>query len=361
MKAQKSKQFANQSSLVQLMLPVLFISIVFSGCKKPEPDNPVTDLSKGYYVLNEGSWQMNNTSLSFVNLNGNVLPDAFVSMNGRGLGDTGSDLQIYGGKMYGVVNISETLEIMNLEAKSLHQISLAGRSPRKIAFYQNHAYVSCYDGSVLKIDTATFEIVAVQQAGSNPDGICVANGKLYVANSGGLNYPNYGKSVSVFDLATFTLLKNITVSDNPTRIAADSHGDVYLVSNGNYGDVPAVFQRIDSQTDEVVQIFDFPVTNFAICGDLCYFYYYDYATNQAVVKVLDVSTETIVNENFIQDNISIQTPYGIAVSADGSEILLTDALQYTTNGDLLRFSSNGHLLGHYEVGMNPAIIVEKNR
>lgn len=88
MKAQKSKQFANQSSLVQLMLPVLFISIVFSGCKKPEPDNPVTDLSKGYYVLNEGSWQMNNTSLSFVNLNGNVLPDAFVSMNGRGLGDT---------------------------------------------------------------------------------------------------------------------------------------------------------------------------------------------------------------------------------------------------------------------------------
>ena len=361
MKAQKTNHFSKSSSRFLNLLPVLCLVSIFFSCEKPKPEEPVTDLSKGYYVLNEGSWQMNNTSLSFVNLNGNVLSDAFLSTNGRGLGDTGSDLQIYGGKMYCVVNISETLEIMNLEAKSLHQISLAGRAPRKLAFYQNYAYVSCYDGSILKIDTATCEVIDIQQAGSNPDGLCVANGKLYVANSGGLNYPNYGKTVSVFDLATFTLLKDITVVDNPTRLAADAYGDVYLVSNGNYADALAAFQRIDSQTDEVVQTFDFPVTNFAISGNLCYFYYFDYGTNQAVVKVLDVATETIVNDNFIQDNTTIQTPYGIAVSADGSEVLLTDALQYTTNGDLFRFSSNGRLLDHYEVGMNPAVIVEKKR
>ena len=43
----------------------------------------------------------------------------------------------------------------------------------------------------------------------------------------------------------------IEVVTNPVNLLADSQGDVYLVSMGNYGDIPNTFQRIDSKTDEV--------------------------------------------------------------------------------------------------------------
>ena len=349
-----------------IILLLSLLAVCAFSCEKPEPveepqNTPVEAVSHGVYVLGEGLMNLNNSTLTFYDFDkGITTPDAFLAANNRGLGDTGNDLKTYGSKMYCVVNISETVEIMDLKtAKSLKQISLSGRQPRRIAFDGGYAYVCCFDGAVVKIDTVTMEVTATAQAGSNPDGICVANGKLYVANSGGLNYPNYGNTVTVFDLATFSPIKNITVVVNPTRVAADSQGDVYLVSNGNYDDVPMTFQRIDSQTDEVVQTFDFAVTNFAISNNLCYLYHFDYSTNQYSVKVMDVLTEQIVKEQFITDGTTLTAPYGIAVNPANGDVYLTDAYQYTTNGDVICFGSDGHKKFSFEAGICPSCIVFK--
>ncbi|MBO4644891.1 MAG: YncE family protein [Bacteroidales bacterium] len=347
---------------VILLLPLL--AACFFSCKKDpieEPENPpVEEISRGIYVLSEGLKDHNNSILTFYDFDQGTTTDAFLAANSRGLGDTGNDLQIYGSKMYCVVNVSETVEIMDLKtAKSLKQISLSGRSPRRIAFADGYAYVCCFDGAVVKIDTSTMSVTATAQAGSNPDGICTANGKLYVSNSGGLNYPNYGNTVTVFDLATFSPIKEIPVVINPTRIASDSQGDVYVVSNGNYGSVPMTFQRIDSQIDEVIQTFDFSVTNFAICGDLCYFYHYNYSTEQYSLKVMNVLTEQIVNEQFVTDGTTLRTPYGIAVNPENGEVYLTDAYQYTTNGDVFCFGSDGRMKFSFEAGICPSCIVFK--
>ena len=335
------------------------------SCEKPEPieepqNTPVEEVSHGVYVLSEGLMNMNNSTLTFYDFDKGTTTDAFLAANNRGLGDTGNDLQVYGSKLYCVVNISETVEIMDKNtAKSLKQISLSGRQPRRIAFDGDYAYVCCFDGAVVKIDTATMEVTATTQAGSNPDGICVANGKLYVANSGGLNYPNYGNTVTVFDLATFTSIKEIPVVINPTRMGTDSQGDVYLVSNGNYGDVPMTFQRIDSQTDEVVQTFNFPVTNFAISGNLCYLYSFNWSNYEYAVKVLDVTTEQIVKEQFVTDGTSFICPYGIAVNPANGDVYLTDAHYNSTNGDVYCFGSDGHKKFSFEAGISPSCIVFK--
>ncbi len=63
--------------------------------------------------------------------------------------------------------------------------------------------MSCFDGSIVKIDTASLQIEATATAGRNPEGVCVVNNKLYVSNSGGLDFPNYDNTVSVFDLNSF--------------------------------------------------------------------------------------------------------------------------------------------------------------
>lgn len=303
---------------------------------------------------------MNNTTLAYYDFaTGELDNDLFLTQNGRGLGDTGSDLARYGDKLYCVVNISETVEVMNKQGRSIKQISLPGKQPRKIAFYEASAYVCCYDGDVVRIDTSSLEIVGTAQAGSNPDGICVAGGKLYVSNSGGLNYPNYGNTVSVFDATTLTHLKEIPVVINPTKIAADTYGDVYVVSNGNYDDVPMTFQRIDTQSDEVAQTFSFPVTNFAIAGDRAYLYDFNYNTQTSSIKVLNVITEVIEQEQFIKDGTTLQTPYGIAVNPSNGDVYLTDAYQYTTNGTVYCFGSDGRKKFQFDVGINPCVVIAK--
>ena len=354
-----------QFHLLKTTLCLSLLAMVVFSCEKPEPfeepqNTPVEEVSHGAYVLCEGVFNMNNSTLIFYDFDKGTTTDAFLAANNRGLGDTGNDLKIYGSRLYCVVNNSETVEIMDLQtAKSLKQISLSGRQPRRIAFDGGSAYVCCFDGAVVKIDTATMTVTATAQAGSNPDGICVANGKLYVANSGGLNYPNYGNTVTVFDLATFSPVKDITVVINPTRLDADAQGDVYVVSNGNYGDVPMTFQRIDSRTDEVVQTFDFPVTNFAISGNLCYLYSFNWSNYEYALKVLDVTTEQIVKEQFITDGTSFICPYGIAVNPNNGDVYLTDAHYNSTNGDVYCFGPDGHKKFSFEAGISPSCIVFK--
>ncbi|MCQ2271300.1 MAG: hypothetical protein MJZ72_00710 [Bacteroidales bacterium] len=344
-----------------ILLAALLLGI--NACKKPQPVTPDapdqnTAQASGVYVLNEGLWQMNNTTLSYYDfVSGRITEDIFSAVNNRGLGDTGSDLKVYGSKMYCVVNISESIEIMSLDARSIRQISLASRQPRRIAFYQGNAFVCCYDGSIIKIDTTSLEITGIGQAGSNPDGICVANGKLYVSNSGGLNYPDYGHTVSVMDPSSLAVLKEIEVALNPSHILADDYGDVYVLSNGNYADVLSVLQRINSSNDEVVQIFDFPISNFTLCNDLAYIYSYNYNTMQSQIKVLNVASETIVNENFISDGTQIVTPYGIAVNPANGDVYISDAYQYTSNGDVYCFGSDGKMKFKFEAGLNPSKIV----
>ncbi len=344
-----------------ILLAALLLGI--NACKKPQPVTPDapdqnTAQASGVYVLNEGLWQMNNTTLSYYDfVSGRITEDIFSAVNNRGLGDTGSDLKVYGSKMYCVVNISESIEIMSLDARSIRQISLTNRQPRRIAFYQGNAFVCCYDGSIIKIDTNSLEITGIGQAGSNPDGICAANGKLYVSNSGGLNYPDYGHSVSVMDPNTLQILKEIDVASNPTHILADDYGDVYVLSNGNYYDVAPVLQRINTQSDVLAQSFDFNITNFTINRDLAYIYYYDYNTMRSQIKVLNVETESMVNENFVSDGTQITTPYAIAVNPANGDVYISDAYQYTSNGDVYCFGSDGKMKFKFEAGLNPSKIV----
>ncbi len=346
------------------ILSFIIISLLTS-CDPISPDpNPsnkptVDSTAHGVYILNEGTWGMNNSSISYKNLQtGEIVEDIFLQANGRGLGDTGSDLQAYGSKLYCVVNTSERLEIMNLEnCESIETIAMEGKQPRKLAFNNGRVYVSCFDGGVVCIDTATFQIVETIQAGSNPEGLCFANNKLYVANSGGMNYPHYDSTVSVFNASNHQFIKNIPVAINPTRLFTDHQNDVYLISMGNYSNVPVTLQRIDSNNDLMAATLDLPASNLTIEKNFAYMYSYDYASASAWVKIMDITSESVVKEQFITDGTAIKLPYGITVNQVNNNVYIADAIDNSVNGDVYCFDKDGKKLFQFEVGINPSSIV----
>lgn len=346
--------------------------ILLSACDDmkdvPTPvDLPATPGETGQmYVLSEGLFNMNNSTLSLINFQSRtIIPDYFLFQNDRGLGDTANDMKLYGSKLWIVVNVSSQVEV--LDAKSGYSIKRipffntggVARQPRNITFYGNKAYVCSFDGTVERIDTTSMSIEAIAVVGRNPDGITAVNGKLYVSNSGGLDIPNYDNTVSVVDINTFTEVKKITVGINPFKIEADSQGDVYVVSRGNNSTVKSTWSRISSQTDEVVQTFDnLPVVNFTIHNDTAYIYNYDYVNSTYWVKTFDCKTEQIISDNFITDSTTLERPFGIYVHPANGNVYLTDALNYTVKGNLYCFTQKGKLLYKLEsVGLNPNTVV----
>jgi len=317
------------------------------------------------FVLSEGLFNNNNSTLAKYNLEtGTMSSDFFATVNHRGLGDTANDMGIYGSKLYVVVNVSGCVEVIDANTgNSLKQIKIVNnqntsREPRAIAFSGKKAYVCNFDGTIVRIDTTSLEIDATLTCGNNPDGICVANGKLYVSNSGGLNFPVFDKTVSVIDLISFTEIKKITTGINPGDLKADSQGNVYLIARGNYSSVSSRLQKISKSNDAVISFDSIPCAGFAINNDTAYIYNYDWSTFSCSVVSFNCKTDKVINKNFISDNTNIISPYGIDVNPFNSDVYITDAKNYTTAGDVFCFDKKGKLKFKLnETGINPNKVV----
>lgn len=351
----------DQLKVKMLWLLLLPIAAMFCSCR-PQPvgpggENPAT-FANGVYILNEGLFQQNNSTLSFYDFKNNELSDdVFRLANHRGLGDVGNDLQKYGSKLYCVINNSNIVEVVDANTViSQKTISLPGKQPRYIAFYNDKAYVSCFDGDVVRIDTASLEVEATLHTGPNPDGLCVCNGKLYVANSGGLT-STFGNTVSVIDIPSFTVSKEITVTVNPTRIKSYNNSYVYVVSNGNYGNIPYTLQKIDCNSDELVKTYDIEALNLDIYQNKAYIYSYNFSTQASWIKVMNLDTDEIEEEQFIKDGTKIKTPYCIKVNPLNGDVWITDAGNFTVNGDVYCFDKDGKKKFSFEAGLNPSSIV----
>lgn len=360
---------------------LLLLPLLFSACDDLEDrDASGGEIEGGgtetttveMYVLNEGLFNLNNSTLSRYSFkSGELTSDYFRQVNRRGLGDTANDMAAYGSKLYIVVNASSQIEVLDLHTgASLKQIPMlapngSSRQPRYIAFYDEKAYVCSFDGTVARIDTASLDIDSYTRAGRNPDGICVQNRKLYVSNSGGLDWEGIGvdNTVSVIDLATFTEIRKITVGANPGRIEAAQNGNIYVATRGvniEEGDYHLV--EIDSRTDQVKRTYNEKVLNFALNGNLAYLYNFDYRTQQSAIKVLNLQTGRIERDNFITDGTKIATPYAIQVNPYNGNIYITDAYNYQVKGDVLCFNPQGQLqLRVSNVGINPNTIVFRDR
>ncbi|PWG80258.1 YncE family protein [Pararcticibacter amylolyticus] len=319
-----------------------------------------SSVAKGFYLVNEGVSNMNKASVDYLDFRKglyrrNIYNEANPTVV-KGLGDVANDIAVYGSKLYVVVNGSDKVEVMDVNtSKKIAQINIL--NCRYITFHNGKVYVSAYlgevgnpnaaNGIVAQIDTATLREERRVEVGRQPEEMAVAGEKIYVANSGGYNPSNYERTVSVIDIASFKVLKNIDVAINLHRIKADKYGDLYVTSRGDYYDIPSKLFVIDTRTESIKKSFDIAVSNLAIDDDTAYFYSteFSYHTGKYTVTygMLDVRDEQLNGKQFITDGTEakIMRPYGIAVNPHTKDIFVTDAKDYVSPGELYCFDSTG--------------------
>ena len=332
---------------------------------------------KGFFLLNEGNMGSNKATLDYFDYETGIYHKNIYAERNPGvvqeLGDVGNDIQIYGNKLYAIINCSHFVEVMNVEtAKHITQISIP--NCRYIVFKDKYAYVSSYAGPVkidpnarlgyvARIDTTTLTVKDTCVVGYQPEEMVIVGNKLYVANSGGYRVPNYDRTVSVIDSNTFKVIKTIDVGINLHRMELDQYGNIYVSSRGDYYDTYSETFVIDSNTDKVIEELPLlPNTEMAICRDSLYVYSteWSYYTNSWTVSyaIYNTKTKKTDTRNFITDGTekSIKIPYGIAINPETGEFFVTDAKDYVTPGTLYCFSRDGKKKWSVTTGDIPAHI-----
>ena len=327
----------------------------------------------GFYLLNEGNMGSNKATLDFYDFSTasytrNIYSERNPSVP-LSLGDVGNDLQIYGNRLYAVINVSNKVEVMTADsAKRIGQIDIP--NCRYLCFDGQYGYITSYAGPVqigkehaqlgyvARFDTATLEITATCLVGYQPDGLAIANGKLYVANSGGYMAPDYENTLSVIDLTTFREEKRIVAGINLQYVKADQYGSLWVSSRGDHYNVSPRLYCIDTAQDTVSCEIDIPVSNFTISGDSLYFFgeQFNWETlqNELTFGLIDITTHSMLAENFITDQTALQKPYGIAVNPVTKDVYITDAKDYVTPGTLYCISPEGKLRWQVRTGDIPA-------
>ena len=334
------------------------------------PNEPI-----GIYLLNEGNMGSNKATIDYLDFSkGIYIRNIYGERNPnviKELGDVGNDIQVYGNRLYAVINCSHKVEVMDLHTcRRIGQIDIP--NCRYIRFRGDKAYISSYVGpvsidpntqlgAIFEVDTATLCITRQVTVGYQPEEFEIIGNHLYVANSGGYRAPDYDSTLSVVDLTDFRQIKKIPVCVNPHRVRKDPYNRLWITSRGDHKEVQPQLTCFSPITNSLLPIANAPaVSEMVIIGDSMYFYGSHWSdetmSNHITYGIFNVRTSTLVSDHFITDGTekNIKIPYGIQVNPYNGDIYITDAKNYVSSGQLHCYSREGKRKWSVRTGDIPA-------
>jgi YVTN family beta-propeller protein len=345
----------------------VMIAFLFSCSKNNNPAPPPTPpkVTTGVFVLNQGSYGQNNTTLTYYDFaTGTQTTDFFKNVNGFGLGDTGSDFIVYGSKMYIVMNVSGYVAVADaVTAKFIDTISFknagVNRGPENVVGSAGKIFVSSTDGNVAVIDTSSLTVTKFIPVGSNPAQMVVADDILYVSNTGGFS-AKFDSTLSVIPLNTLTESSRIVVGINPGSLTTDNAGNIYVVCTGDYATVAPRLVKINVNSS-TLQSVD------STFGTVRYYNSNLFTTGgylgAANVGLFNTSTLAAVRSSFITDGTAIMNPYGLDIDPATGDVYVGDAKDYVSSGEVFCFDKTGKKKFSFPVspGISPykTVLVQK--
>ena len=328
----------------------------------------------GMYLLNEGNMGSNKATIDYLDFSkGIYIRNIYGERNPnviKELGDVGNDIQVYGNRLYAVINCSHKVEVMDLyTCRRIGQIDIP--NCRYIRFHGDKAYISSYVGpvsidpnaqlgAIFEVDTATLRITRQVTVGYQPEEFEIIDNHLYVANSGGYCAPDYDSTLSVVDLTDFRQIKKIPVCVNPHRVRKDQYNRLWITSRGDHKEVSQQLVCFQPLHPTLYTLHHISPSEMVIIGDSMYYYGAHWSdetmSNQITYGVLNIQYPITNTQSFITDGTekNIKIPYGIQVNPYNGDIYITDAKNYVSSGQLHCYSREGKRKWSVRTGDIPA-------
>ena len=355
------------STLCSLMLGMGFASCSddINGDEQP----PIDPIDYPAYILNEGLWKSNNANISrfFPSATTvSVESDYYQKANGKPMGDVANALIEENNNLFVLLNGSKYVARLNelTQEQARYTFPENEGEPRCMEVEGNYIYVTQYGGQVSKINIKDMSLAGTFNQGDNLEGIVEKDGKLYVANSyKGIN--DFNQEVYVVDAKTMTLEKTIQVVLNPTKLH-EINDKIYLISAGNYYDVPGALQVFDAEKETFTPILN-DVTKITKGNDgLVYGVASkaDWTTNPTsyvhTFFTYNPTTNQVDKTSFLQDvpnSLSNADIYLLEVD-EYSGYIYVGTSDYVNTGTIYQFNKEGKFIQSFDSGgINPSALV----
>ncbi len=345
---------------------LLLVSCTNEDTVGPNEHSSVDSLARGVYILCEGLWKMDNSTLARYNpANGNVENNIFGKANpGLRIGDTGNDIVVRGDTAFVAVTTSRTIEVFRASTgKWLNRMQLGeGKMPRYLALAPDGLYVSNYTAnSVSRLNLPT-----LSQAGSDipsgpaVEGLAYAGGFVFAANSGlgalQLDSPKAG-TLSVIRLGASVPDTLITSVPNVVELKASPDGTkLYAFS-----------QEISSRPDLKPTIVEYNAFTFAELrrwtvdeagspclspqGDSLFF------VSKSGVDMLDLRLSGAAPVTIVHKDRQDDHWYSLGLHPVDGTLWIGNARSFTTEGEVIIAQRTGAYIKRFNVGLNPTAIV----
>ncbi len=327
-----------------------FPMLVLFACKNPEPIPPKGDYEGGYIVINEGQFQHDNASISFISEDFSSVEDSvFYKVNNELLGDVAQSQFFNNDKAYFVMNNSHRVVITNRwTMKKIGLITSRIHSPRYMEKISNRFAVisnwgEIYDANWQDVNDDFLAWVNLDNdvvtdtlhIATGPDKMLFIGGKLYVLIPGVMTLNN---KIAIVDPFNRHIMRYMEVGDVPAAIVSDGNEKIWIACKGKEAwtgnETGGKLIQIDPVTDDIIFRMDLNTTQhpYFLNHKNNYLYLlvqhklYKFSVNSPAV---DASTEILDLSN------SVITPYGMAIIED--KLFITDAGNFMEPGKVYVF------------------------
>jgi DNA-binding beta-propeller fold protein YncE len=330
---------------------IFFFAIIFlASCEKNKDDGsplPFHAEPGSIYISNEGLFQTGTSTITNFNpADGTVSNNLFQNANATPLGDICQSMNIINGKLYLVVNGSGKIEVC--DKSSMHKIkTITGMtSPRYVLQTSaSKAYVTdAYSNQVSIINIVDDTITATIPLTGFCEQMLLKNNLVYVTNS----LSDYLYIINpINDLIT----DSIMIGKGANSIREDMHGKIWVLCAGDYlHTYNGALYRLDPLTKQIELNISFQPDEYP--GKLCFNPTNDtlYFVNHHVWR-MSITETSMPSSPFVTS--SGNSFYGLGVDNTRNEIYVSDAIDYTQSGRILRYQTNGTIINNFVAGVIP--------
>jgi glutamine cyclotransferase len=335
---------------------LMAVLVLVTACTKKNPDPVENDLPDGVFIVNQGTFNSANASLSYFETSNKVLHNSlFEEVNQVSLGDIAQSIVVRNDLSYIVVNNSGLIYCID-NKKASFQGKISGlTSPRNIIFINDEkAYVSdLYSKDITIVNPKTFEITGEISVSRTSEEMVKVDDKVYVANWSAYSQELKNDVIMVISTNVDELVDTIKVGIEPNSLVVDKDNNIWALCSGGYmNEENPTLWKINGANGEIIKTFTFGVLESNPIGlringggNKLYF------LNEGVFS-MSVADDQLPGSPLInQDNGKAFSCLGI--DPVNGDLYAGDPVDYQSEGIVYHYSETGELIDELQVGIVP--------
>lgn len=353
--------------LMKLLPAFLALAVLLASCSDDDDDDLVVGTTvEGAYIINAGFFSNDAASVTRYNREDGTLTSFYDQRQNGGAVMTSAPQDVYevDDKLYVAGNEPNRILVYNELWQGMDTITTNVVRPRYFTSEGDYLYVSCWGENpdwadmpntyLLKYNMVTGTSETIDLPGG-PEGLVVANGKLYAAMG-------YSHQIAVMDLNTeeFTYIATEAVSSS---ILKDDNDNVYVALLSSYSDNSTEIGVgfINTTTDELTlhkldAVSSASASILAISKDNSKVYIVAGSGYPIVggIQVFNTATQTFEATPLISDVTGINA---VSVDPENGDVYVLISTGGLTDGEVMVYSADHSLVTEETVGANPSDVL----